>query len=145
MRLWTIHPRFLDAKGLTAVWREGLLARKVLQGRTRGYRHHPQLERFRAHPRPVQAVESYLCGILAESDRRGYAFDAGKIRAKTSVPRIPVTTGQVSYEWKWLKLKLRMRSPDWYRAETLKKSPLVHPLFRIHPGPVEGWERAAFR
>jgi hypothetical protein len=32
MRLWSLHPRYLDAKGLQAVWREGLLAKKVLQG-----------------------------------------------------------------------------------------------------------------
>jgi hypothetical protein len=49
MRLWTIHPRYLDSQGLVALWREALLARAVLRGETRGYRHHPQLIRFRAH------------------------------------------------------------------------------------------------
>ncbi|MEN6399799.1 MAG: pyrimidine dimer DNA glycosylase/endonuclease V, partial [Rectinema sp.] len=29
MRLWTLHPQYLDQKGLTAAWREGLLAKKV--------------------------------------------------------------------------------------------------------------------
>ncbi|MDI3502728.1 MAG: hypothetical protein PWR13_285 [Archaeoglobi archaeon] len=28
MRLWSIHSKYLDAKGLVAVWREGLLAKK---------------------------------------------------------------------------------------------------------------------
>lgn len=32
MRLWSLHPSYLDAVGLVALWREGLLARKVLQG-----------------------------------------------------------------------------------------------------------------
>ncbi|WP_368086417.1 pyrimidine dimer DNA glycosylase/endonuclease V [Nitrosomonas sp. Nm34] len=26
MRLWSIHPKYLDAKGLLALWREGLQA-----------------------------------------------------------------------------------------------------------------------
>ena len=47
MRLWTLHPKYLDARGLVALWRESLLAQAVLAGRTRGYRSHPQLERFR--------------------------------------------------------------------------------------------------
>lgn len=46
VRLWSLHPRYLDTAGLTAGWREALLAQKVLTGVTRGYRHHPQLERF---------------------------------------------------------------------------------------------------
>jgi len=25
MRLWTLHPKYLDARGLVALWREGLL------------------------------------------------------------------------------------------------------------------------
>jgi hypothetical protein len=46
MRLWSVHPRYLDRQGLTAAWREALLAQKVLTGTTRGYRNHPQLVRF---------------------------------------------------------------------------------------------------
>ncbi|HKX52383.1 MAG TPA: pyrimidine dimer DNA glycosylase/endonuclease V [Nitrosospira sp.] len=37
MRLWTLHPRYLDTKGLVAAWREALLAQKVLSGLTSGY------------------------------------------------------------------------------------------------------------
>ena len=37
MRLWTLHPKYLDPQGLVALWREALLARAVLQGKTRGY------------------------------------------------------------------------------------------------------------
>jgi len=48
MRLWSLHPAYLDARGLGALWREGLLAQAVLRGKTRGYRSHPQLERWRA-------------------------------------------------------------------------------------------------
>ncbi len=48
MRLWSLHPSHLDSRGLVALWREALLAQKVLRGLTRGYKHHPQLARFRS-------------------------------------------------------------------------------------------------
>ena len=41
MKLWSIHPKYLDAKGLVALWREALLAQKVLDGKTEGYKNHP--------------------------------------------------------------------------------------------------------
>jgi hypothetical protein len=47
MRIWSIHPKYLDIKGLVALWREALLAKHVLEGRTKGYRNHPQLDRFK--------------------------------------------------------------------------------------------------
>lgn len=37
MRIWSLHPSYLDAKGLVALWRETLLAQKVLLGATVGY------------------------------------------------------------------------------------------------------------
>jgi hypothetical protein len=42
MRVWSLHPQHLDGKALVALWREGLLALAVVQGRSCGYRHHPQ-------------------------------------------------------------------------------------------------------
>lgn len=51
MRLWSLHPSLLDRAALVAGWREALLAQKVLRGETTGYRHHPQLERFRGTDR----------------------------------------------------------------------------------------------
>jgi hypothetical protein len=56
MRLWSLHPCYLDRQGLLALWREALLAQKMLQGQTRGYRFHPQLERFRAQSDPSAAI-----------------------------------------------------------------------------------------
>ncbi|WP_343214776.1 pyrimidine dimer DNA glycosylase/endonuclease V, partial [Dokdonella sp.] len=40
MRLWSLHPRYLDPQGLVALWREALLAKAVLRGETRGYTQH---------------------------------------------------------------------------------------------------------
>ena len=79
MRLWSLHPKYLDAQGLVALWREGLLARAVLRGNTRGYKHHPQLDRFTAHAQPRLAINAYLAGVHAEAEARGYSFDRTKI------------------------------------------------------------------
>lgn len=141
MRLWTLHPRYLDAKGLVAAWREALLAQKVLQGRTRGYRHHPQLARFRAHRRPVHAIAAFLDGIVKESERRGYQFDRTKIARRRLRTQIKETRGQVAYEWKHLRAKLRKRAPAVLRRFAGITRPEPHPLFRIISGPVREWKR----
>lgn len=141
MRLWSLDPALLDRQGLTAAWREALLAQKVLRGATTGYRHHPQLVRFRAHPEPVDAIATFLDGIADAADARGYRFDRSRIVdvARTDVP-IQVTEGQVSFEWRHLLAKLAARSPDVHRT-VLALAPRLHPLFRQVPGGVEDWER----
>lgn len=141
MRLWTLHPRYLDARGLVAVWREALLAQKVLQGRTKGYRHHPQLARFRVTGDPEAAVASYLAGVLDEATRRGYAFGASRISGRRFPGRIDATDGQLRYEWEHLRRKLERRDPRWLDRCGSLQLPEPHPVFRIVPGPVEGWER----
>jgi hypothetical protein len=135
MRLWTIHPKYLDRQGLGGLWREGLLALKVLRNQTSGYKHHPQLQRFRATGCPVQAVNGYLYEVLLESRRRGYKYDGKKVR-KATVPML-VTKGQLHYEREHLKKKLASRSPE----RRLPITPDVHPMFYIVGGAVEYWER----
>ena len=141
MRLWTLHPRYLDAAGLVALWREGLLARTVLRGKTRGYRHHPQLERFRFHASPRSAINRYLAAVLAEAASRGYAFDRRKIAAGRAEIALTATAGQLAWEWRHLLHKLRKRNPTLYRQWRRERSPDPHPLFRIVPGDIESWER----
>jgi hypothetical protein len=141
MRLWTIHPKHLDAKGLVALWREALLAQKVLQGRTRGYRHHPQLFRFQAVRNPAAALASYLAVVHEESVRRGYHFDRSKIRAKRFRGRIAETKGQLLYEWKHLQAKLSVRDAACHRASRSIAVPEHHPLFRLTEGDVRDWEK----
>jgi len=141
VRLWTVHPRYLDARGLVAVWREALLARAVLRGRTRGYRHHPQLARFRGRPNPVACLNAYLRVIYDESVRRGYRFDASKLGRVLTQRRIPETSGQLAYEWAHLKRKLKTRDPRKYQELAGIRRPLTHPLFVIRAGPRQAWER----
>jgi hypothetical protein len=139
MRLWSLHPCQLDRQGLLAVWREGLLAQKVLAGGTKGYRNHPQLRRFRARPEPLAALGAYLVVITEEAAARGYRFDGAKILRPGPVPPMPVTTGQIDYELQHLGRKLRLRDPERYAAQA-QLPPRLHPLFIPVPGAVEEWE-----
>ena len=141
MRLWTLHPKYLDARGLVALWREGLLAQAVLRGRTTGYVHHPQLVRFRSARSPVGAVADYLRVVHAESRSRGYRFAPDKIGPGRNPGSIEVTRGQVQYEWEHLLAKLATRDPDRRIRLDGVRRPQPHPLFRIVSGEVENWER----
>lgn len=142
MRMWTLHPAYLDAPGLTAAWREALLAKAVLAGRTVGYRHHPQLERFRTAANPRAAINAYLSGLLEEATRRGYRFDARKVGRVAGIKRIRATRGQVAHEWAHLLAKLRRRAPARYQALRRLHAPRAHPLFLLVPGPVAPWEKS---
>jgi hypothetical protein len=141
MRLWTLHPRYLDPQGLVALWREALLARSVIRGLTRGYRHHPQLERFQSHIAPRSAISSYLAAVCDEARLRGYSFDSGKVGPSRSSVRILTTTGQVNYEWQHLLRKLRARNPAVHLRWRGLKDPEPHPMFEVISGPIEQWER----
>ena len=141
MRLWSLHPRYLDARGLVALWREALLAKKVLEGKTRGYRHHPQLIRFKQQKNPHAAISAYLLHIHAEATSRGYYFDARKIGRNRRTKPIPVTAGQRDYEWRHLKTKLKERDETKYRQLLRAGRRGLHPLFRLIRGDVEAWEK----
>jgi hypothetical protein len=141
LRLWSIHPRHLDARGLVALWREGLLARAVLLGRTTGYRHHPQLQRFLHRQKPVRALDCYLSCVLDEARARGYRFDERKIRyRRCQHARAHVSRGQLHYEWQHLLKKVAKRDRSWWRSQLLSR-PRPHPCFRVVPGPLATWER----
>jgi len=142
MRLWTIHPRYLDAPRLVALWREALLARAVLRGETRGYRHHPQLARFRAHAAPRAEINAYLAAVHAEATARGYEFDRRKIGPVRRVARVAATSGQIDHEWRHLMRKLYVRNRALHRRWSRSHRAECHPLFRRVRGPVADWERA---
>jgi len=141
MRLWSLNPKYLDPQGLVALWREALLAQAVLRGKTRGYRNHPQLDRFKNHPAPLSAVSMYLRAIHSEAVARGYTFDRRKIRFARDAASIAVTTGQMKYEWAHLMKKLRVRNPACYQRWRKLRMPESHPLFKLRAGQIESWER----
>ena len=141
MRLWTLHPKYLDARGLVALWREALLAQKVLRGETRGYKHHPQLLRFSETENPSAALAAYLQAVHDEAVDRDYHFDAGKIGRRRFRGKIKETRGQLLYEWWHLQRKLKQRDPKRWHELTTVKIPVAHPLFKIIPGEVHNWEK----
>lgn len=140
MRLWSLHPRHLDPQGLVALWREGLLARHVLHGLTRGYRNHPQLDRFKAHANPEHAIDAYLAVVQEEATARGYNFDRSKLGPVLRVEPIAVTRGQLEHERTHLLAKLAQRNPllhERWRDAAFE----VHPLFTPVDGGIAPWER----
>lgn len=140
MRLWSLHPKYLDAQGLVALWREALLAQAVIAGKTRGYKHHPQLKRFIESPAPRKYIAEYLRAVQAEGGRRGYRFDATKIGTGGTRDMLSVTDGQLAFEWEHLRKKLRQRARKWLGELRAVESPEPHPLFRVIDGDIEDWE-----
>lgn len=147
MRLWSLHPEYLDTKGLIALWREGLLAKKVLEGKTKGYTNHPQLIRFKKYKYPLKLINAYLYHVYLEAKKRGYNFDKGKIRQYKLIREVPVTTGQIRFEFLHLKKKLKKRDRERYESLLwLKKDSelKLNPVFYRINGHIEDWERGGF-
>lgn len=144
MRIWSLTPALLDAKGLVACWRETLLAQKVLQGKTRGYTQHPQLDRFKATDDPLAYICTYLHGLADEADARGYSFNRSLLvlPSDNKLERLAVTEGQLEYELAFLTHKIKGRSPDWF-IQHFSTPPVAipHPLFTTVPGGIENWEK----
>lgn len=141
MRIWSIHPQYLDTKGLVALWRETLLAQNVLLGNTKGYKNHPQLMRFKTHPTMLNAISSYLHDVCDEADKRGYKFNRTKIiYEKTSLEPIQVTEGQINYEWQHFLQKIEKRNNKLFHKLKNLKEIEAHPLFVVVKGGIESWE-----
>ncbi len=141
MRLWSIHPKYLDTQGLLGLWREGLLAQKVLLGQTKGYRNHPQLIRFKKTKDPLLYIGTYLYYVYIEGERRGYKFDKSKIIKCDLTVKMPVTKGQIQYEFQHLLEKLKVRDPIKYEEIKNEKIIETNPIFYVIDGGVEEWER----
>jgi Pyrimidine dimer DNA glycosylase len=140
LRLWSLHPKYLDTKGLVACWRESLLAKAVLSNKTKGYKFHPQLNRFRSHPNSLSAINRYLLELYKESLNRGYSFDKRKIGRTKADIKINVTSGQAEFEMQHLKRKLWKRDKKKFIQLKEIKTPELHPLFKLIKGEIEPWE-----
>lgn len=140
MRIWSIHPKYLDTKGLVALWREALLAKHILEGKTKGYRNHPQLNRFKQADKPVDSINQYLVTVYNEALTRNYNFDKEKIDWNFEPSIMCVTSRQIEYEVVHLLNKLKIRDMDKFgRLSKLKKID-QHPIFKIVKGDIENWE-----
>ena len=145
MRLWTIHPKYLDSKGLVALWREALLSQKVLQNETKGYRNHPQLIRFENTDNPLGVIGNYLKEIYKESLKRGYSFNKSKINRNRSTFKIEVKKGQLNYELLHLKKKLKNRDLNAYQRIKTIKYVEPNPIFNVIDGDIESWESINYK
>lgn len=141
MRIWSIHPKYLDSKGLVALWRETLLAKNVLENKTKGYKSHPQLNRFRESKNSMDCINQYLFEIYKEAERRNYKFDKEKIDQHFSSSLLKVTKGQLDFEIKHLKAKLKLRDRDKLKELIAARDFEPHPLFAIVEGSIEPWEK----
>jgi len=140
MRLWSIHPKYLDAKGLVALWRETLLAKHVLEGKTKGYKNHPQLNRFQKSKKPLDAINSYLAVIHQEAVSRQYNFDKQKVDWSFVPTYLSVTKGQLQYESVHFLSKIKRRDSKKYEELKTLLTFDPHPLFNIIDGDTEDWE-----
>ncbi|NQW37512.1 MAG: hypothetical protein HQ471_10950 [Flavobacteriales bacterium] len=140
MRIWSLHPKYLDTKGLVALWRETLLAKNVLEGKTKGYKNHPQLTRFKNAENPLQCINQYLGGIYTESLIRGYHFNINKFSLQQQTLKLTVTLDQLEYEKQHLLRKLKIRDSLKYDRLFNEKNIEVHPLFKKVKGSIEAWE-----
>ncbi len=141
MRIWSLHPKYLDSKGLVALWRETLLAKNVLEGKKKGYRNHPQLIRFK-NQNPLGTINYYLSVVFQESLSRGYNFDSKKFKDYYNPIPLYVTNYQLLYEFEHLKKKLFVRNKEQYEKLKLISEPEPHPLFLIKNGSIESWEKS---
>jgi hypothetical protein len=140
MRLWSIHPKYMDAKGLVALWRETLLAKHVLEGKTKGYKNHPQLNRFKKFRKPLDAINGYLAVIHQEALSRQYNFDKQKVDWGFLPASLPLTKGQLQYESIHFLNKIKGRDPKRYKELEPLLSFDPHPLFHLIDGDIEDWE-----
>lgn len=140
MRIWSLHPKYLDAKGLVALWRETLLAKHVLEGKTKGYKNHPQLLRFKKADQPLARINEYLSFVFEEAKARKYNFNAQKFEENFEPGMIEVTSGQIDYEKKHLLGKLEIRDIEKFHLLSNETHIELHPMFTQIEGDIEGWE-----
>ena len=141
MRIWSTHPKYLDTKGLVALWRETLLAKNVLEEKTKGYKNHPQLLRFKNSDNPFRSINQYLAAVYRESLSRGYHFNKDKFNFYPEQVTLTVTRRQLEYETQHLLKKLKTRDMERYHSLLKETNIEPHPLFKIIDGEIEEWEK----
>ncbi len=151
MRLWSLHPKYLDQQGLCGLWREAIMARNALEAYANqtehSHKNHPQLDRFKS-ANPAE-VNFYLYIIYQDSQERGYNFDSSLLdldlaseTKETCKNSISVTSGQVDFEILHLSNKLEERnSTEKCNQLDCNGIPDLHPLFYMVNGDKVNWER----
>ena len=113
----------------------------MLEGKTEGYKDHPQLIRFNSSENALNCINFYLSEVYNESLKRDYSFDRTKIDRNFKPCSITVTEGQLKYEREHLLGKLAARDPERYEKLKIIKDFSPHPLFKVIKGGIEHWEK----
>ena len=116
------------------------MAKHVLEGKTKGYKHHPQLNRFKKAPVPLDCINQYLSVVYKESLQRGFNFTKDKINWEFNPSTLTVTMGQLSFEKEHLLKKLLTRDKAQYKVLLNETNFVPHPLFKVIEGEREEWE-----
>jgi hypothetical protein len=116
-------------------------------GDTRGWRNHPQLDRFKDHSETMDAIGFYPLKIREEASFRGHSYDGSKIRRPINrVALTSITTGQLLYEFSLLLERTRLRMPAWHeKLREVYDLPKAYPLFEVVEGDVGRWEVSYWR
>lgn len=110
MSLWTVHPKYLDKQGLISLWREGLLAQKVLNGELDVKLSNPIWRQFRQAENPLKAIGSSPSLWRRKGARGGYKFSHEKIIYPNFEDyEIPVRPQDLIFEMKHLRGRLKLR------------------------------------
>ena len=116
------------------------MAQKVLLGKTKGYKNHPQLVRFKETENSAEAIANYLRYVADEADKRNYKFNREKIFKNSPCKSIAITEGQLEYEFRHLLSKLKTRDPFLHKKLKSNTKINPHPLFTKVEGGIEKWE-----
>lgn len=149
MRVWSIHPKYCDTPRLNGMWREGLLAKAVIEGTTPkgGYRKHSQAERLKVHPDPVKLINHILYEVWKVAQERGFKYDIKKLNKRiVDEPlstKLEVTRGQIEYEFNFMQHKIGAVDTRYkINTEEVRKNGIeVNPCFKIVPGDIMDFEK----
>jgi hypothetical protein len=119
-------------------------------GKTKGWKNHPQLIRFKNHNAPIHAIGFYLFIIYNEGCKRGYSYNKSKMfKIVEKVSMINISKEQLAYEFEILKNRVRGRDHTKFLEllEFGKKEsyPKPHPLFHVIDGKVALWEKSYWK
>lgn len=141
MRIWSIHPSYLDSAGINGCWRESLLAQKILNGHNFSYKNHSQMKRFYSDRESLLAIGTYLYYIYLESVKRNYNYDFNKILYFNNNYKMQVTENQLLYEFNLLQWKLKKRNYKKYLENKNIKEIFPNNIFDVKEGQIESWEK----
>lgn len=134
MRIWTLHPRYLDDATLREAWRDGLAARRRLVAGSKGRPTDPLIHAIAACKHPVRVIDAYLSHLHQEAQRRGKAFDRSRIDGARAGAGFAVDSERVRDDWDQLMARMAEREPARHERQAELRRPHCHPAFKRIPG-----------